>query len=219
MAADVRAESSLSQRIFDDLCAQIIEGVHAPGSRMSMESIKNQFGVSKQPIMDALRRLETIGLVEIEPRSGCKVRVYSMNETRDFFHVFAAFEGKIAAVASMRHTPDEVNDLDEALARLHEVEQTSDFTRRGREYFERNAKFHGVIHTMSRSPLVAELSRRMWYLSDFLMYRHAGAATIATSVMHRNHDHELIRMAIADRNDAVAKAAMEHHIRSIVALF
>lgn len=192
---------------------------YPPGSRVPIEALKAEFGVSKQPIMEALRRLETIGLVEIEPRSGCRVRTYAPQEARDFFTVFASFEGEIAAAAALRHDAEHVDQLDEALALLHHVEHNADTDERGREHFAQNARFHGVIHSMSRSPLVADLSRRMWYLSDFLMYGYAGADMIARAVTARNHDHDLIRTAIVDRNDVVAKAAMEQHIRSITGLF
>jgi DNA-binding GntR family transcriptional regulator len=166
-----------------------------------------------------VRRLESLGLVEIEPRSGCRIRSYSPQESRDFFKVFAAVEGELAAAAAVRHDASEVAAFDDALARLHEVEQTVDFDHRGREYFTRNAHFHGVIHAMSRSPLVTEISRGMWYLSDFLMYSYAGRDQIASAVAHRNHDHDLIRVAVVDRNAMVAKAAMEQHIESITTLF
>jgi DNA-binding GntR family transcriptional regulator len=219
MTEDVRSEAPLGQFLFDRLRAHIIEGAYPPGSRVPIEALKAEFGVSKQPIMEALRRLETIGLVEIEPRSGCRVRTYGRQEARDFFAIFASFEGEIAATAALRHDEEHVQRLDEALALLHAVERTPDTDDRGREYFLQNARFHGVIHSMSRSPLVADLSRRMWYLSDFLMYGYAGADAIATAVPARNHDHDLIRTAIVDRNDVVAKAAMEHHIRSITGLF
>ena len=219
MTEEVRCEAPLGQFLFQRLRAHIIEGAYPPGSRVPIEALKAEFGVSKQPVMEALRRLETIGLVEIEPRSGCRVRTYAPQEARDFFTVFASFEGEIAAAAALRHEAEHIHQLDEALARLHHVEDTADAAERGREYFVQNARFHGVIHAMSGSPLVADLSRRMWYLSDFLMYSYAGADMIATAVESRNHDHDLIRTAIVDRNGVVAKAAMEHHIRSITRLF
>ncbi|GAW51842.1 MULTISPECIES: GntR family transcriptional regulator [unclassified Nocardioides] len=219
MIEEARSEAPLGQFLFDRLRAHIIEGAYPPGSRVPIEALKVEFGVSKQPIMEALHRLATIGLVEIEPRSGCRVRTYALQEARDFFTVFASFEGEIAAAAALRHDAEHVHQLDEALALLHEVEHTADTDDRGREYFLQNARFHGVIHAMSRSPLVADLSRRMWYLSDFLMYGYAGADMIATAVSGRNHDHDVIRTAIVDRNDVVAKAAMEQHIRSITGLF
>ncbi|MET0993744.1 MAG: FCD domain-containing protein [Mycobacterium sp.] len=140
-------------------------------------------------------------------------------EARDFLTVFASFEGEIAAAAALRHDEEQVLELDQALDLLHAVEQTAGTDDRGRQYFVQNARFHGVVHSMSRSPLVADLSRRMWYLSDFLMYSYAGADAIATAVAARNHDHDLIRTAVVGRNDVVAKAAMEHHIRSITGLF
>ncbi|MGY1743234.1 MULTISPECIES: GntR family transcriptional regulator [unclassified Blastococcus] len=214
-----RVDVSRGRLLFDSLRERIVEGAHPPGSRLSVEDITSEFGVSKQPVMDALRRLETLGLVEIVPQSGCRIRSYSTQEAHDFFTVFASFEGEIAAAAAERHDESEMAALDETLDALHLVEQTRDHSKRGREYFARNAAFHGQIHAMARSPLVADLSRRMWYLSDFLMYSRAGATRIADSVVARNHDHDLIRTALRDRNAIVAEAAMKQHILSITSLF
>ena len=41
--------------------------------RISIEEVKAEFGVSKQPVMDAMRRLEATGIVQIVPQSGCRV--------------------------------------------------------------------------------------------------------------------------------------------------
>src|SRR5690606_38773595 len=139
MPEETRSEAPLGQFLFDRLRAQIIEGAYPPGSRVPIEALKAEFGVSKQPIMEALRRLETIGLVEIEPRSGCRVRTYAPQEARDFFTVFASFEGEIAAAAALRHDAEHVHQLDEALALLHRVEHNADTDERGREYFVQHA--------------------------------------------------------------------------------
>jgi DNA-binding GntR family transcriptional regulator len=215
----------LGQLLFDQLRSQIVEGQHEPGSRLSVEDIKTRFGVSKQPVMEALRRLETMGLVEIAPQSGCRIRRYSRREAHDFFGVFASFESEIAAAAAIRHEPSELEDLSEALDQLHRLEAAdrpggaAGAVGRSRAYFELNAAFHQAIHQMARSPLVAELSQSMWYLSDFLMYTHAGAGAIAADLNSRNHDHDLILIAIRGRNATVARAAMDEHIRSITGLF
>ena len=214
-----RPEGPRAQKLFTHLRSQISEGEHPPGERLSIDAGKAEFGVSKQPVMEALRRLETIGLVEIVPQSGCRVRDYSVQEARDFFAVFASFEGDIAAAAALRHDASELAALDRSLERLHAIERAADVPVRSREYFVRNAEFHRTIHVLARSPLLADLSQRLWYLSDFLMYRYAGAPPIAAAIDARNHDHDVIRNAVADRNDVVAKAAMDQHIRSITRLF
>ncbi|MET8087145.1 GntR family transcriptional regulator [Micromonospora orduensis] len=214
-----RTDVPLGRLLFDRLREQLVEGTYPPGSRVPIDAIKEEFGVSKQPVMEALRRLATMGLVEIVPQSGCVVRQYTQQEARDFFGVFGSFEGDIAAAAARRHTPEELVELDHAFELLHQAEHTPEVAQRSRDYFQYNAGFHRVIHRMARSPLIADLSQRMWVLSDFLMYGFAGAAPIAGAVDARNHDHDLIRTAIRDRNDTVARAAMDHHIRSITRLF
>jgi len=51
--------------------AQVLR--HAVGSRISIEEVKAEFGVSKQPVMDAMRPLEATGIVEIVPQGVCRV--------------------------------------------------------------------------------------------------------------------------------------------------
>ncbi|WP_089245593.1 GntR family transcriptional regulator [Rhodococcoides kyotonense] len=49
---------------------RILDGRCKPGSRISIEEVRWEFGVSKNPVMDAMRRLETTGFAQIVPRSG-----------------------------------------------------------------------------------------------------------------------------------------------------
>src|SRR5215470_1082706 len=102
----------LAPVVYDLLKERLLEGEFQAGERLSVESLKTEFGVSKQPVMDALRRLATAGLAEI-----------------------------IDLVAD------------------------SDPTARAHGYRLLNRRFHGVIHEMARSPVVAELSHRMWDMS------------------------------------------------------
>jgi DNA-binding GntR family transcriptional regulator len=66
---------------------------------------------------------------------------------------------------------------------------------------------------------MANLSERMWDLSDFLVTTIGGIQQLSDSVRHRNHDHDVIRTAIRSRNPDVARAAMESHIVGTVAAF
>jgi DNA-binding GntR family transcriptional regulator len=56
--------------------------------------------VSKQPVMEALRRLSADGMVEIVPQVGSLVAVHEPRETDDFYLMFSGFEGAIAGIAA-----------------------------------------------------------------------------------------------------------------------
>ena len=70
---------------YQQIKEQLLEGRWAAGERLSLETFKSELGVSKQPVMEALRRLDADGLVEIIPQVGCRVVSYKPQEVSDFF--------------------------------------------------------------------------------------------------------------------------------------
>jgi len=214
-----RTGQRLALLLFDELRGKLLAGGYPPGSRISIEDVKDQFGVSKQPVMEAMRRLESIGIVEIVPQSGCRVIRYSAQEIRDFFNLFGRFEGEIAAAAATRRSEAQLVDLDNAWQRIADLEKLADHQQRSRQYRFLNREYHLVIHEMANSRVMANLSERMWDLSDFLVTAVGGVRMLSDSIGHRNHDHDVIRTAIVSENPRVARAAMESHIIGTVAAF
>lgn len=209
----------LSVAVLDVLKARLLDGDYPSGSRISIEEVKTEFGVSKQPVMEAMRRLEAVGIVHIVPQSGCRVAEYSHREVRDFFKLFGRFEGEIAAAAAGRRTEVQLTELDAAWDAISELRGESDAEERSREYRFRNREFHLAIHRMAHSRIMAELSERMWDMSDFFISTVGGKRAIGDVVDHRNHDHDVIRGAIRTRNAEIARVAMQSHIEETVSIF
>ncbi len=211
MSLGGRSGQRLGAVVLDKLKERLLDGRYAPGARISIEELRTEFGVSKQPVMDALRRLEAIGIVEIIPQSGCRVVAFPLQEIQDFFQLFGRFEGEIAAAAALRRTDDQLYDLDNAWTRIEAIE-SGDAPARSRGYRHLNREFHLAIHQMARSRVMADLSERMWDMSDFFISTVGGAQPMADAVAARNHDHDVIRQAIRSRNAEVARVAMQSHI-------
>lgn len=201
-----------SEAVLDGLKDRLLAGHYRPGSRISIEEVRTELGVSKQPVMEAMRRLETIGIVQILPQSGCRVAEYSQREATDFFSLFARFEGEIAAAAARRRTEDQVASMDRTWDHIEELQEQSEPEDRARGYQSLNREFHLAIHRMAHSPVMADLSARMWDLSDFLIATRGGPGPLSDSLTERNEDHDLIRVAIASGRADVARTAMESHI-------
>jgi DNA-binding GntR family transcriptional regulator len=208
----------LAQLVLDELKARLLAGRYPAGSRISIEEVKAEFGVSKQPVMDAMRRLEATGIVQIVPQSGCRVACYSAQEIRDFFHLFGRFEGEIAAAAAVRRSDAQLAGLDHAWQRVADLEKLDDPAERARGYRLLNREYHLVLHQMAHSRLMTDLSEQMWDLSDFLVTTTGGIERLSDALHDRNHDHDVIRTAIRSRNPDVARAAMESHIVGTVAV-
>jgi len=213
-----RSGQRLGQIMLDELKQRLLDGHYSAGSRISIEELKTEFGVSKQPVMDALRRLESLGIVQIVPQSGCRVSKYTFQEVQDFFNLFGSFEGEIAAAAAARRTDQQLADLDEAWQRIEQLVSNPQAQDRSRGYRLRNRDFHLAIHHMAHSRVMAELSQRMWDLSDFFINTVGEQFPLADAVGERNHDNDVIREAIRTRNAEVARVAMERHIIGTAAL-
>jgi DNA-binding GntR family transcriptional regulator len=214
-----RTGQRLSLALLDELKERLLAGRYPAGSKISIEEVKAEFGVSKQPVMDAMRRLEAIGIVEIVPQSGCRVAHYSAQEIKDFFNLFGRFEGEIAAAAAARRSDAQLLELDDAWQRIGDLGELDDPEERSREYRVLNRNYHLAIHRMSHSRVMADLSKRMWDLSDFLVTTVGGVQQLSDSIQDRNHDHAVIATAIRSQNPDVARAAMESHIVGTVAAF
>ncbi|SFL39450.1 GntR family transcriptional regulator [Geodermatophilus ruber] len=197
---------------------QLLEGRWAAGERLSVEMFKSALGVSKQPVMEALRRLSADGLVEIVPQVGCRVTSYGPQDVADFFTLFGAFEGAISAVAAQRRTPADLAVLDEVHARVGHLCGERDAAVRAHGYREFNREFHGIIHRMARSDMVEEMSLRMWDLSDFLINTAGPPQPLSGALDERHADHEEIRQALVAGDADRARAATERHIVGTVEL-
>lgn len=208
----------LAPVVYDLLKERLLEGEYQAGERLSVESLKGEFGVSKQPVMDALRRLATAGLVEIIPQVGSRVPVYSGADVTDFFTIFGGMEGAVAGVAAQRCTDEQIQALAAVNDEINQLVAGPDPAARAHGYRLLNRRFHGVIHEMAHSPVVAELSHRMWDMSDLLINTSGVPQPLASAVADRHDDHEQIIQALRDRDQAAARAAMDRHITSTVAI-
>ncbi|HEY3573421.1 MAG TPA: GntR family transcriptional regulator [Arthrobacter sp.] len=201
-------------RIYEAIQLRLLEGEYPAGSKLSVETIRTEFGVSKQPVMEALRLLSADGLVEIFPQIGCIVTSYSLEEVEDFFRMFAGFESVIAAAAAQRRTDEQLDELYLAARRMDRLNSEPDSDKRARQYRIQNRNFHEIIHRMASSRVMTNMSRRMWDLSDFLINTTGAPQPFGTAIVERNEDHGRIISALDAGDAEAAKNEMEKHILS-----
>lgn len=210
-----RVGGRLAAQVYEQLKERLLDGRYAPRERVRVTAIGRDFEVSKQPVMEALRRLSGDGLVEIIPQVGCRVAAYDGQEIADFFVLFGAFEGTIAAAAAVRRTEAQLRELDRVSARIAALPAAADPVG-WRDYRLLNREYHAVIHAMAHSRMMAEMTGRMWDLSDFLITTTQPPRPLAATLRHRHDGHERIRAALLRGDAATARREMEAHIVSTV---
>src|SRR5215218_9108666 len=91
-AAETGAQT-LPDRIAQAIAADIVAGRHAPGERLVEAKLVKSYGVSHGPVRDALRVLQSSGLVHIHPYRGAQVTTLSVREVQEIYQVRAALVG------------------------------------------------------------------------------------------------------------------------------
>ncbi|QJY50011.1 GntR family transcriptional regulator [Pseudonocardia broussonetiae] len=202
----------LGSLVYEQIKERLLDGVLAAGQRLQVEALKAEFRVSKQPVMEALRRLSGEGLVEIIPQVGCQVRDYPHQEVEDFFRLFGGMEGTITEIAAARRTDAQIALLEQVEDQIGALRHGDDAGVRSRGYRLHNRRFHAVVHEMARSPIMAATSQRMWDLSDFLINTMGSTAPLSEALEQRHADHERIVRALRAADGATARRETEAHI-------
>jgi DNA-binding GntR family transcriptional regulator len=100
--------------IAEALHRQVLSGELPIGSRIRQESIAQRFNVSRQPVREALRKLQATGIVDLEPNRGAVVRGPTLREVHELYEIRAELEGLAARRAAARAGRDLVRRLQQA---------------------------------------------------------------------------------------------------------
>jgi DNA-binding GntR family transcriptional regulator len=223
----VEDRSALVDRLAATLQARMVSGELVSGTRLRQEALAEEFGVSRTPIREALRKLQASGLVELQPNRGALVRGPSSREIRDAYEVRAELEGLAAELAAERIQQAQVDGLHEAqsefretLARMMRVRSDGAGVVPDEEierWRHANDRFHQLIQDAAANDvLVATLVHLHRSFPRDLTRIVLGES--ATLLAENVHEHEGILDAIEHRNAAAARKKMIKHVRHAGAL-
>jgi DNA-binding GntR family transcriptional regulator len=102
----------LRERVYDELRADMINCLLAPGTEIRENELAQRFGVSKSPVRDALMRLEREGLVITLPRQGYRVAPVSVADVQDMFELRDALEQATMERIVRRASDEQLAELD-----------------------------------------------------------------------------------------------------------
>lgn len=109
---------TIPEQIADRICEMILDGRYRPGERIMETTLADAFDVSRGPARDALRLLESEGLVTLAPRRGAKVTALNPEEVRNLFEIRAALSSLAAQHAAERVAPTDLESLRTSVAAL-----------------------------------------------------------------------------------------------------
>jgi DNA-binding GntR family transcriptional regulator len=105
--------TSIQAQVIVQLRQMIIRGDLLPSTALSETSLAEEFGVSRTPIREALKQLQTEGLVEVRPRVGTFVAAPSRRDITELFQMRELLEGAAARLMALRGRVPELDLLEE----------------------------------------------------------------------------------------------------------
>ena len=196
---------------YEAIKSALITGTYEFGTELSVTELAATVGASRQPVMEALKRLQNERFVEIIPQVGCRVAMPLPSEVQDFYEVFATMEGLVSRLAAERRSEPELKRLNEAISHLGSALRGNSFD--SARYAALNREFHGLIHRCAKSREARLAAEMYWDRSDFLI-SSTRPPFWRGNLRRAQSEHKKLYEAVRD-GDAVA--AQEHaisHIRS-----
>jgi DNA-binding GntR family transcriptional regulator len=202
------------ERAFRTIRERILSGEYPPGTRLVIDSLASELGVSALPVREAIRRLEAEGLVVFRPNAGAHVAPADPALFEEEMCVLAILEGFATALAAPSLGDEGVARLRKLTDRMEKAIQRNDPLEFGRL----NQEFHAVVYEHCPNAALVELLRDVARRLDairrtvFVQIPYREAESVAE---HR----ELIELIAAGAPAARIEAAARDHKLATVRSF
>ena len=218
-----------STRIYEEIVRQvkamIADGKLKGGDRLPPErDLAEKFVVSRTSVREALRALESLGLVEIRPGEGTFVRQVSIDTLieplallmvsqreaiGELFEARRLLEPSLAALAATRATPDEIQEMERIL------DEQGREVASGRTGLAQDAQFHAAIGAAAHNRAITRIAHG---IMDLLTQSREDSLNTPGRPTRSHEDHRRILAAIGRRDADGARAAMLEHIGAVEGL-
>jgi DNA-binding GntR family transcriptional regulator len=203
--AKQKAYPSRNESVYQEIRLAIERGDLQPGQRVMELEIADWLAVSRTPVREALRRLETEGMLEIEPRIGLVVASLSRQAVMELYAMRELLEVTAAGWCAVHATNLEVTELEELVRREQRLQGDAD------ELVRHNRRFHSAVHRGAHNRYLTKslnaVNDSMWLLGPSQM-RLAHRAKAALT------EHAELCAAIQHRDPVAAQAAARRHVQA-----
>jgi len=194
-----------SQRIADHLREQILSGQLVPGTRIIQDELAEELKTSRLPVREALRILQSNGLVTLRANQGAWVAKMDMRECELSYKMRERLEPLLLAESAPRLTDADIAELIDVQDR---IERTDDVE----EFLVLDRQLHWATYRRHRADELARIVARLWDSTQH--YRRAFTRlTMSRRSWIIRAEHRLLIEALRDRDHTSAEQILELHIR------
>ncbi len=149
----IERHQTLREKILESIREAILRGTLKPGERVSEPELAERFGISRTPIREAFRQLESEGYLVVIPRKGAVVASLSERDVMEFYAIKSILEGHAARIAAERMTERDLERLETINNRLQQIAGDGDI----KTFFRIHNEFHELFIKASGNDKLVEL--------------------------------------------------------------
>jgi DNA-binding GntR family transcriptional regulator len=153
MKKNMEKHLTLREKILEHIRDAIISGSLKAGSKVSEPELADRYGISRTPIREAFRQLESEGYLTVIPRRGAVVSEFSQKDVEDFYAIKSILEGYAARQACIKLTEKELDKLQANNTRLSELAEENDI----KTFFKIHNDFHEMFIKAADNEKLREL--------------------------------------------------------------
>ncbi|PAZ14801.1 GntR family transcriptional regulator [Streptomyces sp. SA15] len=200
---------SAQGRVITEMRRRIISGELPAGGSLSEIALAESFGVSRTPVREALKQLQTEGLVEIRPRVGTFVTAPSRREITELFEMKELLEGAAARLLAQRGRVPELDRLEQNLVEADAAVAADDKAR----YAELVEEFHDLLITGADN---AKLEAHYRILMNQLAYSRLVTTSLSQPgrALQSDREHHHVLELIIAKDGHSAERVMRDHVRA-----
>jgi DNA-binding GntR family transcriptional regulator len=186
------------------LRASILSGEIRAGARIRIQDLEARLGISRIPIREALRRLESEGLVKTTPHRATVATPLSLTELSDVYDVREALEIRAAKRSVARLRPEQLEAANEARIEAAAAIREGDRPR----FFQANHRFHRLLREPGSNPTMEHIIQQLLQTADRYTNLALDVAEVASiaEVQHRR----IYEAHVARDWQAVRKETLAH---------
>jgi len=153
----IERHQTLREKILENIRDAILKGTLKAGERVSEPDLAERYGISRTPIREAFRQLESEGYLTVVPRKGAVVTALSERDVEEFYSIKSILEGYAARLAATNLTDKELDRLVAINSRLERLATAGDV----KTFFRVHNEFHELFIKASGNEKLLELIQQL----------------------------------------------------------
>lgn len=206
----LRQPVNLAESVYYQIRRNILSGKYRPGKAVTEMEVSNDLGVSRTPVREAFKHLESEGLLELRPNRGAVVVGIGKTDIEDIYEIRSLLEGRAAERAALQ--ADE-----ESLKQLSEIIDLTEFYVERENYdrvTEMDDRFHQTIYELTGSRILQRILKELHAYAENIRERSIREPGRAKLMLKEHH---AVLEAMQAKDPALAGQRMVQHVQNSAA--